>query len=136
LSHCIFATPAYVELDDYFVKLFHLRCRALLRPREERLEDGFAKQAHSMTNDDMTLSIVDARPLPGGQSITPSAREIGLALSGGGVRAAVFHLGALKRLAGEDLLEQVSTISTVSGGSLIMAALPTSLWVVIFAAVC
>jgi NTE family protein len=52
------------------------------------------------------------------------------------VRAAVFHLGVLKRMAGEDLLEQVSTISTVSGGSLIMPALLTSLCVVIFAAVC
>jgi NTE family protein len=45
-----------------------------------------------------------------------------LALSGGGIRAAVFHLGVLRRLADEDLLESVSAISTVSGGSLITAA--------------
>ncbi len=43
---------------------------------------------------------------------------IGLALSGGGVRAAVFHLGLLGRLAADDLLEQVTFVSTVSGGSL------------------
>ncbi len=43
---------------------------------------------------------------------------IGLALSGGGVRAAVFHLGVLGRLAEEGLLENVTFISTVSGGSL------------------
>jgi NTE family protein len=50
-------------------------------------------------------------------------RKIGFALSGGGARAAVFHLGVIKRLAEEGLLEEVSTISTVSGGSLVMAAI-------------
>lgn len=49
-------------------------------------------------------------------------RRIGLALSGGGVRAAAFHLGVLRRLAAEGLLERVSVISTVSGGSLVTAA--------------
>jgi NTE family protein len=48
--------------------------------------------------------------------------EIGLTLSGGGIRAAVFHLGVLRRLADEDLLESVSHLSTVSGGSLVTAA--------------
>lgn len=49
--------------------------------------------------------------------------RLGLALSGGGTRAAVFHLGLLLRLAEHDLLENVTAISTVSGGSLIVAAL-------------
>ncbi len=44
--------------------------------------------------------------------------KIGLALSGGGFRATVFHLGVLARLAKEKRLEDVSIISTVSGGSL------------------
>ncbi len=44
--------------------------------------------------------------------------KIGLALSGGGFRATVFHLGVLARLAEESLLEQVAIVSTVSGGSL------------------
>ena len=43
---------------------------------------------------------------------------IALALSGGGVRAAVFHLGVLARLASDDLLERVTFLSTVSGGSM------------------
>jgi NTE family protein len=47
--------------------------------------------------------------------------KIGLALSGGGLRAAVFHFGVLRRLADEDLLESVSGLSTVSGGSLAAA---------------
>jgi NTE family protein len=44
--------------------------------------------------------------------------NIGLALSGGGFRASVFHLGVLARLADESLLEDVTALSTVSGGSL------------------
>lgn len=44
--------------------------------------------------------------------------NIGLALSGGGFRATVFHLGVLARLAEQDLLEKVTFLSTVSGGSL------------------
>ncbi|MBI3301322.1 MAG: patatin-like phospholipase family protein [Deltaproteobacteria bacterium] len=44
--------------------------------------------------------------------------KFGLALSGGGVRAAIFHLGVLARLARDGLLENVSFLSTVSGGSL------------------
>ena len=43
---------------------------------------------------------------------------IALALSGGGVRATVFHLGVLARLARQSLIEKVTFLSTVSGGSL------------------
>jgi NTE family protein len=44
--------------------------------------------------------------------------NIALALSGGGFRATVFHLGVLARLAEEKRLEDVNLLSTVSGGSL------------------
>ncbi len=44
--------------------------------------------------------------------------KIALAFSGGGVRATVFHLGVLARLARQNLLGDVETISSVSGGSL------------------
>lgn len=44
--------------------------------------------------------------------------KIGLALSGGGVRAMVFHAGVLKWLAEQNKLESITDISTVSGGSL------------------
>lgn len=44
--------------------------------------------------------------------------KIALALSGGGVRAAVFHCGVLQRLALDGLLESTTFVSTVSGGSL------------------
>lgn len=45
---------------------------------------------------------------------------IALALSGGGIRAMAFHLGVLKLMAERGLLERVTRISTVSGGSLLM----------------
>ena len=44
--------------------------------------------------------------------------RIGIALSGGGVRAAVFHFGMLARIAEDSLLENITYVSTVSGGSL------------------
>jgi NTE family protein len=46
--------------------------------------------------------------------------SIALALSGGGIRAIVFHLGVLRLLAERRLLEHVRRISTVSGGSLLV----------------
>jgi NTE family protein len=49
--------------------------------------------------------------------------KIALALSGGGHRAAAFHLGVLKYLAEHGLLERVTDISTTSGGSLLIAQL-------------
>lgn len=58
-------------------------------------------------------------------AISPTGR-IGLALSGGGIRAAVFHLGVLKHLAEQGLLERVTQISTVSGGSLMVGAVFSS----------
>jgi NTE family protein len=45
-------------------------------------------------------------------------KKIALALSGGGIRALLFHLGVLKYLAEINYLEDVTDISTVSGGSL------------------
>ncbi len=47
-------------------------------------------------------------------------RKIGLALSGGGFRASVFHIGVLTFLAERKQLENITYISTVSGGSLLI----------------
>ncbi|MBS3652199.1 patatin-like phospholipase family protein [Pseudaminobacter sp. 19-2017] len=57
-----------------------------------------------------------------GGGALPGSTRLGLALSGGGFRAAVFHLGVLRYLAEEKLLEQVTQISTVSGGTLLTGA--------------
>ena len=47
--------------------------------------------------------------------------KIGLALSGGGLRASLFHIGVLARLAELDLLRRVEVLSCVSGGSIVGA---------------
>lgn len=52
-----------------------------------------------------------------------SKEAVGLALSGGGVRAAAFHAGVLQYLAEKDTLESVIHVSSVSGGSLFMGLL-------------
>jgi len=49
--------------------------------------------------------------------------RVALCLSGGGFRAALFHLGALRRLNECGLLASVETISAVSGGSILAAHL-------------
>lgn len=53
--------------------------------------------------------------------VPPTLPDLSLALSGGGVRALVFHLGVLKYLGEQRLLERVNHISSVSGGSLATA---------------
>jgi predicted acylesterase/phospholipase RssA len=47
--------------------------------------------------------------------------KVGLALSGGGFRAALYHIGVFARLAELDMLRHVEVISCVSGGSIVGA---------------
>lgn len=48
-------------------------------------------------------------------------RKVGLGLSGGGFRAALFHIGVLAALADKGKLKDIEVISCVSGGSIIGA---------------
>ncbi len=88
---------------------------------------GFAAEMAQRTNrkfkSAMTVTSMDTREAGSESAVRATGRRIGLALSGGGLRAAVFHLGVLRRLAVERLLEDVSVVSTVSGGSLVTAAI-------------
>lgn len=52
------------------------------------------------------------------EGVNLSPFSMGLALSGGGVRAAAFHAGVLRYLAERGLLESIAHVSSVSGGSL------------------
>lgn len=49
-------------------------------------------------------------------------KRFGIALSGGGYRAAGFHLGTLKKLSELGLMSNVDVMSTISGGSITGAA--------------
>ena len=53
--------------------------------------------------------------------VLPRFGKAGLALSGGGFRASLFHIGVLAALAEEDKLKNIEVISCVSGGSIIGA---------------
>ena len=58
----------------------------------------------------------------------PRSRSgIGLALSGGGFRATLFHLGALRRLDELGILGALTDVSSVSGGSIMAAALANAI---------
>ena len=59
--------------------------------------------------------------ISGAQTYGSRNKRIGLALSGGGFRASLFHIGVLARLAEQDLLRKIEVISCVSGGSIIGA---------------
>ena len=48
-------------------------------------------------------------------------KKIGLALSGGGYRAAAYHIGTLRALHTMGILDKVDVISSISGGSVIAA---------------
>ena len=50
-----------------------------------------------------------------------SGKKIGLALSGGGYRAAAYHIGTLRALRKLGILDNVDVISSISGGSIIAA---------------
>jgi NTE family protein len=54
-------------------------------------------------------------------------RDIALALSGGGYRAAYFQLGVLEKLHELNLLDRVGVISSVSGGSILAGIYATAL---------
>lgn len=67
--------------------------------------------------------------MPADSAYQPSSRRQGMALclSGGGFRAALFHLGALRRLNEVGLLSKLTTITSVSGGS-IASGLLARMW--------
>jgi NTE family protein len=60
------------------------------------------------------------RDVPLGTAGDRGKQPVDLALSGGGIRAMVFHAGVLRYLAERALLERVRHVSSVSGGSLLV----------------
>lgn len=53
--------------------------------------------------------------------------SVGLSLSGGGFRATLFHLGALRRLNEFGIVPKLTTVSSVSGGSILNGFLASRL---------
>ena len=68
----------------------------------------------------MTTETSSELPQNAGEE-SEAALKIGLALSGGGFRASIFHLGVIRRLEELRIMKDVAVISAVSGGSIIAA---------------
>ncbi len=58
-----------------------------------------------------------------GSCAATSTRRLGLALSGGGFRASLYHLGLIRFLRDAGILSRVTHVTSVSGGSIIAAHL-------------
>jgi predicted acylesterase/phospholipase RssA len=104
-------------------------------PNSWQLETTARQMAHlaymlNATSDKPKADLTESEPgqvleaLLGGKAAGASSflrGKVGLALSGGGFRASLFHIGVLARLAELDMLRHIEVISCVSGGSIIGA---------------
>ena len=86
---------------------------ALARLQDEETTDFEDTPAWEVLNDFLGGDVAAVQ--------TVFAGKLGLALSGGGFRASLFHIGVLARLAQLDMLRHVEVLSCVSGGSIIGA---------------
>jgi predicted acylesterase/phospholipase RssA len=88
-----------------------------------RLQDSAAATAGKVPGEMKTQQPLAALKRFFGEHEVQSAYngKVGLALSGGGFRASLFHIGVLARLAELDMLHRVEVLSCVSGGSIIGA---------------
>ncbi len=57
------------------------------------------------------------------QGVSTDKNIVGLAISGGGIRSAIFSLGVMQRLARKNWMEKIDYLSTVSGGGYIGSSL-------------
>lgn len=110
------------------------RAKPLIRERPEWELEAFARQVAAIARlQGMAAGIEDLKTSPVGQRLADFLGErgggaesaflgkIGLALSGGGFRASLFHIGVLARLAELDALRRIEVLSCVSGGSILGA---------------
>ncbi|MEJ1963392.1 MAG: patatin-like phospholipase family protein [Gammaproteobacteria bacterium] len=85
---------------------------------QKRLGRGPAAEIDSLLARSIQLAFQDNVVVSEHEGVEGKA---GLALSGGGFRASLFHIGVLARMAELDLLRCVEVISCVSGGSIVGA---------------
>lgn len=79
----------------------------------EKSENKFTSDQDQVTNKEKEYLDLESK----------ESSIVGLALSGGGIRSAVYCLGVLQALAKNQILEKVDYLSTVSGGGYIGSAL-------------
>jgi predicted acylesterase/phospholipase RssA len=135
---------AALRTQWWFLATLAEACFGLGRFSEARfwLREGLALnppdwELESTTRQLVTLAIAQAQDLSEGSEAHRTLRvifsdatyavrgatigKVGLALSGGGFRASLFHIGVLARMAELDMLRYVEVLSCVSGGSIVGA---------------
>lgn len=86
-----------------------------------RIRDGIAMSAEEFKASEAARVIREFLGERAAGALTAFVGKVGLALSGGGFRASLFHIGVLAKLAEFDVLRHVEVLSCVSGGSIIGA---------------
>ncbi|MBF0466168.1 MAG: patatin-like phospholipase family protein [Nitrospirae bacterium] len=125
IAEAYFGLECYDDAREYFKRAKKIK---------EELDweyESTAKQLVSLARfkgidispDDKTKAWVVLEDFLGDKTAVKSVfiGKVGLALSGGGFRASLFHIGVLAKLAECDILRHVDVISCVSGGSIIGA---------------
>ena len=118
---------AYFGLDEFEnAKLLLQQSISFFKPQQWQLETmakqlaSIARLRHDFEHQGTALQALS--PLvSSGVARSLLIGKVGLALSGGGFRASLFHVGVLARLAELDLLRHVEVLSCVSGGSILGA---------------
>jgi len=126
---------AYLGVKDFANARKYMQKAAAQTPENWRLEATVRQSAHivRMQAREQDLPIERFKDAPGFavlQDLVGGSAEaassfflgkVGIALSGGGFRASLYHIGVLAYLAESDMLRHVEVISCVSGGSILGA---------------
>lgn len=99
--------------DPYLKKIKDEIKESELRKCLAALDKSYAIEMHNKAGKENEAELL--------QQALNSEGKYGLALSGGGFRASIFHIGVLAALAEHNKLKDVEVISCVSGGSIIGA---------------
>jgi predicted acylesterase/phospholipase RssA len=126
---------AHLGLREFSTAKKWMEQAALHRPHDWQLEST-ARQTAKLASLIATEMKIASGRLPGSEpwcvvqallgnnadaALSFILGKVGLALSGGGFRASLFHIGFLARLAELDMLRHVEVLSCVSGGSILGA---------------
>ena len=118
--------PALYVYSRHSTVYHHANCADVARIKLENRREGDTPPEGRRLHTDVRDSSLAKTPIMTAnneETTTGGGRrfKIGLALSGGGFRASIFHLGVIRRLEELGIMKDVDVISSVSGGSIIAA---------------
>jgi predicted acylesterase/phospholipase RssA len=123
MAECLFGLGRYSEARYWLREALALNPPAWQLEATTRQMSALARAQDADAGEDSeawrTMAMLVGDRVQALRALT--AGKIGLALSGGGFRASLFHIGVLARLAELDVLRHIEVLSCVSGGSIIGA---------------